>query len=108
MHNILVLGAGKIGSLITFLLCQSNSYNVYLADIHQSNPHTEKLDTLQNFTYVTLDAGDTKNISDFVKKNKIEAIVSSLPYYCNVPIAKIAAQHKIHYFDLTEDVETSR
>src|SRR4029079_14582262 len=62
----------------------------------------------QNFNYVTLDASDAKSVSDFSKKNKIEAIISSLPYYCNVPMAKVAAENAIHYFDLTEDVETSR
>lgn len=108
MHKVLVIGAGKIGSLIAFLLSHSNSYFVYLADIHKNNPHPEKLGELANFSYVTLDASDTKAVVDFVKQNKIEAVVSSLPYYCNVPIAKVAAEQNIHYFDLTEDVETTR
>ncbi len=108
MHNVLVIGAGKIGSLISFLLAQSNSYKVFLADIHKTNPHAEKLDDMSNFSYVTLDASDTTNVADFIKKNNIEAVVSSLPYYCNVAIAKIASETNIHYFDLTEDVETTR
>lgn len=108
MHNVLIIGAGKIGSLIAFLLAQSNSYHAYLADIQETNPHTEKLGGLQNFTYVKLDATDPDAISTFIQKHKIEALLSSLPYYRNIPVAKVAAKNNVHYFDLTEDVETSR
>lgn len=107
MHTVLVIGAGKIGSLITFLLTQSNQYFVYLADIQEDNPQIKRLGELPNFKYVQLDAKDTNAISEFVKKNKIEAMISSLPFYCNIPIAKVAAENQIHYFDLTEDVETT-
>lgn len=108
MHNVLVIGAGKIGSLISFLLSHSNSYSVYLADIQEDNPHVRGLQSLPNFKYVQLDATDTNSIAHFLKKNNIQAIVSSLPYYCNIPIAKVAAEHHLHYFDLTEDVETTK
>lgn len=108
MHHVLVIGAGKIGSLITFLLARSNAYFVYLADIHKDNPQMRQLDQLQNMHYVSLDANDTQAVSAFIKKNNISAIISSLPYYCNIPIAKVAAENHIHYFDLTEDVETTQ
>lgn len=108
MHKVLVIGAGKIGSLITFLLANSNNYFVYLADIQEDNPQVKRMGELPNFEYVCLDAKNSNDISAFVKKNEVEAIVSSLPYYCNIPIAEIAARHHLHYFDLTEDVETTR
>ena len=108
MHQVLVIGAGKIGSLISFLLSSSNQYHVYLADIHQDNPHVKRLGLLANFKYVQMDAQKTDLVSEFLKNHKVDAIISSLPYYCNVPIAKLAAEHKVHYFDLTEDVETTK
>lgn len=108
MHHVLVIGAGKIGSLISFLLANSNMYFVHLADVHDENPHPDKLGTLENFKYAKLDAKDTAKIGDYVKKHKIDAVLSSLPYYCNVPLAKMAAQQHLHYFDLTEDVETTK
>lgn len=107
MHHVLVIGAGKIGSLITFLLSHSNEYRVYLADIQASNPVIEKLQPLPNFKYVQLDANDKNSISEFVKTENIKAIISSLPFYCNIPIAEVAAANHIHYFDLTEDVQTT-
>lgn len=108
MHKVLIIGAGKIGSLITFLLTHSEKYSVTLADIQEDNPHVRRMGKLPNFNYVCLDAKDMNAVSDFVKKNKIEAIISSLPFYCNIPIAKVAAANHIHYFDLTEDVETTQ
>jgi saccharopine dehydrogenase-like NADP-dependent oxidoreductase len=35
-------------------------------------------------------------------------VISSLPYYCNVGVAKAARGARAHYFDLTEDVEVTR
>ncbi len=107
MHHVLVIGAGKIGSLITFMLSQSNDYFVHLADIHEKNPLTRLFATQTNVEYTKLDANNVEDVSAFLKKNKIEAIISSLPYYCNVAIAKAAAAENVHYFDLTEDVETT-
>lgn len=107
MYQILVIGAGKIGSLITFLLANSNDYFVHLADVHDTNPHEKCLSTLKNVKYVKLDANDTKAVSKFVEQAKIQAIISSLPYYCNVPIASVAATCQVNYFDLTEDVKTT-
>ena len=108
MHKVLVMGAGKIGSLITYLLSQSNDYSVILADVATENPYIQRLHELPHFKYVTLDASDEKALHAFIKANPVDAVISSLPYYCNIPIAKMAAEHHLHYFDLTEDVETTK
>lgn len=107
MHKVLVIGAGKIGSLITFLLANSDEYFVYLADIQEKNPFEHRFENVSNFKYIQLDANDEKGFADFIKENPVEAVISSLPFYCNIPIAKAAAKHGLHYFDLTEDVETT-
>ncbi|HTM63112.1 MAG TPA: saccharopine dehydrogenase C-terminal domain-containing protein [Gammaproteobacteria bacterium] len=107
MHKILVIGAGKIGSLITFLLANSNKYFVYLADVQPTNPYAKRLSEFKNLKYVQLDANDADGFAAFVKEHPVEAVISSLPFYCNVPIAKAAAKHNLHYFDLTEDVQTT-
>lgn len=108
MHHVLILGAGKIGSLIAFLLSHSNDYMVYLADIHETNPQPERLNGLTNFQYVKLDANKPAEIAEFLKAHTTSALISSLPYYCNIPIAELAATHQLHYFDLTEDVKTTQ
>lgn len=68
MHNVLVVGAGKIGSLISFLLSQSNTYSVHLADIQEENPYKSRLGHLQNCKYSRLDANNKEQIAEFVKQ----------------------------------------
>ena len=87
MHTVLIVGAGKIGSLIAFLLARSNDYKVYLSDIQKTNPYEKKFQHLPNYTYLTLDAKDINEVKSVIKKYKIEAVISSLPYYCNISIA---------------------
>lgn len=107
MHQVLILGAGKIGSLIAVLLSSTNDYNVHLADLHIDTPPLQRLASLPKLNLVTLDARNPANVADYIRKNHIQVIVSSLPYYCNVPIAEVAKECNVHYFDLTEDVQTT-
>jgi len=65
MHQILVIGAGKISSLIAFMLAHSKDYFVYLADIQAQHTYANKLKDAPNFKYVQLDAKDTQAITAF-------------------------------------------
>jgi saccharopine dehydrogenase-like NADP-dependent oxidoreductase len=109
MQKILVMGAGKIGSLIAFLLAKTNDYHVYLADLNLSNrPDLARITAqLSQIELVELDAEDYNSLSNFVRTNSINAVISGLPYYFNPPIAKLAREFNLNYFDLTEDVRTA-
>lgn len=108
MHRVVVIGVGKIGSLIACLLAQTNDYFVYLADIHESNPYAAVFSTFDNCSYIQLDAQDPRALSNFLRTHQVTAIISSLPYYRNAGIAEVAAECRLHYFDLTEDVATTQ
>jgi len=109
MQKVLVLGAGKIGALISGLLAESNDYDVQLADAMTGaaakvvNAHN--LDHLAAFD---LDATDTDALRAHIREHQPAAIVSGLPYFCNVAVAEVARAEGLHYFDLTEDVEVTR
>lgn len=107
MHHVLVIGAGKIGSTIAFLLANANDYTIYLADVHATNPAEHRLKNKTNIHYNQVDVSDAASMATLIKKHNIEAAISSLPYYLNVAMAKIAAANNIHYFDLTEDVSAT-
>ena len=107
-HKVLVLGVGKIGSLITCLLAQSGDYEVHLGNlnIEAANSLVDEL----KLTYVTttkIDAQDSNALDALFAKEKFDAVISSLPYYCNPLVADKAAKYNVHYFDLTEDVSVT-
>jgi saccharopine dehydrogenase-like NADP-dependent oxidoreductase len=109
MHKVLVLGAGKIGALISGLLSESGSWEVQLADqdpaaaqgvvAAHNGPHLQGL---------TLDAADAAALHAQLAAHPVDAVISSLPYHCNPTVASAARRASAHYFDLTEDVEVTR
>lgn len=108
MHKILVAGAGKIGSLIACLLADSGSYLVHLADAHFAGADAERLQQVMPYIKTKqLDVTKHPLCCEYVAKHKIEAIVSCLPYFLNIHLAKVAKACNCHYFDLTEDTATA-
>ena len=109
MHKVLILGAGKIGALISGLLAESGDYRVHVADL---NPAAARavVDAhgLPNLEAHAFDARDPAALVAHLRQHPVDAIISSLPYYCNVKVAEIAKQAGAHYFDLTEDVSVTR
>ena len=109
MHKVLILGAGKIGTLISGLLAESGSYEVHLGDVSteqaQSVASAHNLPRLKPFR---VDAADAAAIAAHLKAHPVDAVISSLPFYCNVGVAEAARNAGAHYFDLTEDVEVTR
>jgi saccharopine dehydrogenase-like NADP-dependent oxidoreductase len=109
MHKVLVLGAGKIGSLISGLLAESGDYEVHVADVNEIVARSVvDAHGLPNLRAHGFDAGNKAALEAHLKKHPVEAVISSLPYYCNVGVAEAARAAGIHYFDLTEDVEVTR
>ena len=103
MDRILLLGAGKIGAAIIEMLGSSGDYDVSVADRDQS-----LLNALHRHD-ITREVVDIDDIAALrgVMEGK-EAVLSALPYYLNVAVATAARDLGLHYFDLTEDVETTR
>jgi saccharopine dehydrogenase-like NADP-dependent oxidoreductase len=109
MKKILLLGGGKIGSLISTLLAHSDDYVIYLAD---SDPDTiaRATEELRNpcVQAFVLDATDRDALTRTFETREFDAVISALPYYCNSSVAEMALRFRRHYFDLTEDVEVTR
>ncbi len=108
MQEILILGAGKIGALISGLLAECGDYRVQLAD---SKPgaaaEVASAHGNANITPYELDATDKKALTRHIRQHKPVAVISGLPYFCNLAVAEVARAEDLHYFDLTEDVEVT-
>ena len=101
----LAQGAGKIGALISGLLAESVDYRVQLADSQPGAAEevvaAHALDHLEAFEF---DAADETALTAHIRAHKPIAVISGLPYFCNVAVARVARAEGLHYFDLTEDV----
>jgi saccharopine dehydrogenase-like NADP-dependent oxidoreductase len=105
MRDVLVLGAGKIGALISGLLAESGDYRVLLGDSKPGEAdHVASAHGSDAVSACELDASDADALTRHLREHKPAAIVSSLPFFCNVTVAEVAREAGVHYFDLTEDV----
>ncbi|MGH6893145.1 MAG: saccharopine dehydrogenase family protein [Dongiaceae bacterium] len=107
-RKILILGAGKIGGAIVDLLHGSGAYDIALADsnaafLKQAGLSQEGADRA---TIHEIDLGDSAALAKVVKG--MDAVISALPFFLNPGVAEVCAASGAHYFDLTEDVETTR
>jgi saccharopine dehydrogenase-like NADP-dependent oxidoreductase len=104
MHKVMVVGSGKIGSLIACLFSECIDYQVYLADIDFQSVDAQRfLKKYPKTKTLLLDIKDQVNMVAYLKEHQINAIISSLPYFLSTFVAEAAKLASIHYFDLTED-----
>jgi saccharopine dehydrogenase-like NADP-dependent oxidoreductase len=99
--KILLLGAGKIGAAVAELLSGSGDFEVAAVDrtrrLLAGIPH--------GVERVVADVEDAAALRRIMRGQ--DAALSALPFYLNVKVAEAARAAGVHYFDLTEDVETT-
>jgi saccharopine dehydrogenase-like NADP-dependent oxidoreductase len=102
--NVLVVGAGKIGSTIADMLTATGDYRVALADRSQAAlsaiPASEHVETL------ALEVSSPEALDAALVGR--DAVLSAAPYHLTATVAAAAARAGAHYFDLTEDVASTR
>jgi saccharopine dehydrogenase-like NADP-dependent oxidoreductase len=102
--NILLVGGGKIGAKITHLLANSGDYRVTVAD--RSADALSKVGKHAEVETVELDVGDETSLRAALSDKF--AVLSAVPFSVTRHVADGAVAAKVHYFDLTEDVATTR
>jgi saccharopine dehydrogenase-like NADP-dependent oxidoreductase len=109
MRQVVILGGGKIGSLISTLLVESGDYAVSVGDVDSLVVARlqEEID-YKHFQISSVDVQDKTALRSFLEQTKPEAILSSLPYFCNPLVSELALEIGAHYFDLTEDIEVTK
>ena len=104
MKDILLLGSGKIGAIITEMLASSGDYRVTVAD--RELTQLDRLSGARNVKTLVLDVTD-----DAALKQAMEgkfAALSACPFDITKHVARAAAAGGVHYFDLTEDVACTK
>ncbi len=105
MHRVLLLGAGKIGAAIASYLTATGDYEVTVGDISQ-DALARLAAECPGVKTVKLSVADPAEL-DAAMAGK-HAAISALSYYFNEGVARSALKAGASYFDLTEDVETTR
>jgi len=99
----ILLGAGKIGETITNLLHSCGDYALTVAD--QDAERLAPIAALGVHTAMA-DFTDPRQLAELVRGNQV--VLSACPFHLTPTIAEAAVTHGAHYFDLTEDVESTR
>src|SRR5260221_7259765 len=103
MTRLILLGAGKIGETITHFLQASGDYALTVAD--QDAARLVPMAALGAKT-VRCEFGDPETLRELIRGH--EYVISACPFHLTPAIAAAAVDVGAHYFDLTEDVESTR
>jgi saccharopine dehydrogenase-like NADP-dependent oxidoreductase len=102
MTRVLVLGSGNIGIAIAELLRATNDFMVTVGDRDVNALSAVPIGVRTR----AVDVADPMSLGGAL--DDADAVINALPYYLSVPVARAAAAGRVHYYDLTEDVETAR
>ncbi len=104
MHEILLLGAGKIGNAAARFLASSGDYDVLVGDIDATA--LERLGASTGTRTIPLDCSDPDALARAMRGRR--SVLSALNYSVNRTVAEAALEAGLSYFDLSEDVATTR
>jgi saccharopine dehydrogenase-like NADP-dependent oxidoreductase len=97
IRTVKVIGLGKVGELVATLLGEAG----FTVSAYDARPRVDL-----PFRTEALDVRDGEALRAALKGT--DAVVSCLPYHLNLPVAEVASEVALHYFDLTEDVPTTQ
>ncbi len=111
MQDILVIGGGKIGSVVADLLVDTpevGGYRVTVADRSAALLAQIEADPRRSPRLSTrvLDVNDPAQLAAALAGRF--AVLSAAPYHLTLQVARAARAAGVHYLDLTEDVASTR
>ncbi|MEN2978250.1 saccharopine dehydrogenase C-terminal domain-containing protein [Tistrella bauzanensis] len=101
--RILILGAGRIGTAVAHMMADAGDHRITLADRHFGH---EAGQLAPSIAQITADAGDPADLDRIMRDH--DAVLAAGPYHLCPVIAEAAVRNSLHYFDLTEDVRSTR
>ncbi len=104
MHRVLLLGAGKIGRMIAKFLASSGDYDVLVGDVEQAA--LDRVHSQSGVATRVVNAADPAVLAAACEGR--DSVISALTYHSNPVVAEVALAAGASYFDLTEDIETTR
>ncbi len=103
LHKVAVVGAGKIGRMITRLLVNSGDYQVKLID--QDANALAEVAKLKRVKVSQVDVQADGQLEQAL--SACVAVLNATPFFLTERIAQAAHATGVHYLDLTEDVAST-
>ena len=104
MRPVVIIGAGKIGSVVARMLAGSGDWDVAIVD--RAAAAFDLLEPHPNLKPHVADIEDSARLLDLL--NGAFAVLSAAPFHMTTRVAEAAKAAGCHYFDLTEDVASTR
>jgi len=103
MHKVIILGCGNIGFTAAILLQNSKKYDVTI--VARTKKSLLFIKKVAHVKTIQIDLSKKESYKDILKG--FDSVISALPFYLNVLVAKKALKFGLNYFDFTEDVKTT-
>ena len=104
MHQVLLLGAGKIGTAIAKFLSHTGDYDILVGDVDERS--LARVEGTPRVHCIKLDSSSQPEIELAMRDR--QSVLSALNFSFNPTVARAALNSGVSYFDLTEDVATTR
>src|SRR5579883_1887098 len=104
-RDVVVVGAGKIGSTVAEMLITRGNHRVTLAD--RDAARMAGIDAGAPIAKAVIEVDTDPGALAELARGKF-AIVNAAPYHLTTRIADAAREAGVHYLDLTEDVASTR
>lgn len=104
--KLILLGAGKIGDAILNLLSYSGDFQITVAERDPARLKFVEQANFPNTRIVPADLIEQSAVTELIRGHQVT--LSACPYFLTPLIAGAAKAANSHYFDLTEDVESTR
>jgi len=101
--KLTLVGAGKIGEAIVALLAETGDYDLTIIDQSAERLRLFREDGFHTHTCALESAAE---LIPLLARQQV--VISACPYHLTPLIAGAAKEAGVHYFDLTEDVESTR
>lgn len=102
MLHVALIGSGKIGEAIVTLFNSVGGYKLTVVD--KDEARLAPMRTLG----ASVIAADVANDDLAPKLKGVQVVISACPFYLTPKLGRLARDIGAHYFDLTEDVESTR
>src|SRR3954465_2689934 len=104
MHHVLLLGAGKIGTAIAKFLSHTGDFDILVGDVDETS--LGRVHGTPRVQTIKLDSSSQAELELAMRDR--QSVLSALNFSFNPTVARAALNSGVSYFDLTEDVATTR